>query len=111
MTGNAQSFSKKYRNRTKPVHAAHRSRAGAGDRAGEGRLGGGGISEPRSRSAEAPRSEPTRVAPIAERHYYRTGRDTQFNTKVRADTKAAYMAIATETAYHSARCSRTRLMH
>ena len=36
------------------------------------------------------------IAPIAERHYYRTGRDTQFNTKVRADTKAAYMAIATQ---------------
>ena len=36
------------------------------------------------------------IAPIAERHYYRTGRDTQFNTKVKADTKAAYMAIATE---------------
>jgi hypothetical protein len=35
------------------------------------------------------------VAPIAERHYYRTGRDTQFNTKVRAETKAAYVAIAT----------------
>ncbi|MGA8194251.1 MAG: hypothetical protein WB902_12860, partial [Acetobacteraceae bacterium] len=25
-----------------------------------------------------------RMAPISERHYYRTGRDTQFNTKVRA---------------------------
>jgi hypothetical protein len=37
-----------------------------------------------------------RMAPISERHYYRTGRDTQFNTKVRADTKAAYIAIATE---------------
>jgi hypothetical protein len=36
------------------------------------------------------------VAPIAERHYYRTGRDTQFNTKVRAETKAAYVAIAME---------------
>jgi hypothetical protein len=45
---------------------------------------------------EPPRSELPRVAPIAERHYYRTGRDTQFNTKVRADTKAAYVAIATE---------------
>jgi len=33
---------------------------------------------------------------IPERHYYRTGRDTQFNTKVRPDVKAAYMAIATE---------------
>ena len=38
----------------------------------------------------------TRMAPISERHYYRTGRDTQFNTKVRVDTKAAYIAIATE---------------
>jgi len=38
------------------------------------------------------------VAPVAERHYYRTGRDTQFNTKVRADTKAAYIAIAMEDA-------------
>jgi hypothetical protein len=38
------------------------------------------------------------VAPVAERHYYRTGRDTQFNTKVRADTKAAFIAIATEDA-------------
>jgi hypothetical protein len=36
------------------------------------------------------------VAPIAERHYYRTGRDTQFNTKVRPDVKAAFMTIATE---------------
>jgi hypothetical protein len=33
---------------------------------------------------------------IPERHYYRTGRDTQFNTKVRPDVKAGYMAIATE---------------
>jgi len=39
---------------------------------------------------------PARAASIAQRHYYRTGRDTQFNTKVRADTKAAYVAIATE---------------
>jgi len=36
------------------------------------------------------------VAPVAERHYYRTGRDTQFNTKVKAETKAAFIAIATE---------------
>ena len=36
------------------------------------------------------------VAPVAERHYYRTGRDTQFNTKIRAETKAAFIAIATE---------------
>lgn len=40
--------------------------------------------------------EPPRTSPIAERHYYRTGRDTQFNTKVRPDTKAAFIAIATE---------------
>lgn len=33
---------------------------------------------------------------IPERHYYRTGRDTQFNTKVRADVKARYIAIAAE---------------
>src|SRR5215213_2113487 len=33
---------------------------------------------------------------IPERHYYRTGRDTQFNTKVRPDVKAGYIAIATE---------------
>jgi hypothetical protein len=33
---------------------------------------------------------------IPERHYYRTGRDTQFNTKVRPDVKAAYIAIANE---------------
>jgi hypothetical protein len=33
---------------------------------------------------------------IPERHYYRTGRDTQFNTKVRADVKAAFIAIANE---------------
>jgi hypothetical protein len=39
---------------------------------------------------------PAQAAPIAQRHYYRTGRDTQFNTKVRAETKAAYVAIATE---------------
>jgi hypothetical protein len=39
---------------------------------------------------------PRPVAPIAEHHYYRTGRDTQFNTKVRADTKAAFITIGTE---------------
>jgi hypothetical protein len=38
------------------------------------------------------------IAPVAERHYYRTGRDTQFNTKVRAETKAAFIAIATQDA-------------
>jgi hypothetical protein len=38
------------------------------------------------------------VAPVVGRHYYRTGRDTQFNTKVRAETKAAFIAIATEDA-------------
>lgn len=44
--------------------------------------------------AAAPPPRP--IAPVAERHYYRTGRDTQFNTKVRAETKAAYVAIAME---------------
>jgi len=51
------------------------------------------------RGVSAAAGFPTRDAvraPIAERHYYRTGRDTQFNTKVRADIKAAFIAIATE---------------
>ena len=39
-----------------------------------------------ARSLQAP--------PLVERHYYRTGRDTQFNTKVRPDIKAGYVAIA-----------------
>jgi hypothetical protein len=46
------------------------------------------------RAAAPPPPRP--IAPVAERHYYRTGRDTQFNTKVRAETKAAYVAIAME---------------
>jgi hypothetical protein len=56
------------------------------------------IEQVRGASAAAgfPSRDPVRVAPIAERHYYRTGRDTQFNTKVRADIKAAFIAIATE---------------
>jgi hypothetical protein len=33
---------------------------------------------------------------IPERHYYRTGRDTQFNAKVRPDVKAAFLAVAAE---------------
>ena len=37
------------------------------------------------------------VAPVVERHYYRTG-ETPFNTKVKAETKAAFIAIATEDA-------------
>jgi len=55
-----------------------------------------------SAAAGFPNRDPVRPDPLrptvllAERHYYRTGRDTQFNTKVRADTKAAYIAIATE---------------
>lgn len=49
-----------------------------------------------SAAAGFPTRDPVRTAPIAERHYYRTGRDTQFNTKVRADVKAAFIAIATE---------------
>ena len=52
-----------------------------------------------STAAGFPNRDPTpisspRVAPIIERHYYRTGRDTQFNTKVRPDVKAGYVAIA-----------------
>jgi hypothetical protein len=48
---------------------------------------------------DAVRAEVIRtVAPVVERHYYRTGRDTQFNTKVKAETKAAFIAIATEDA-------------
>jgi hypothetical protein len=55
-----------------------------------------------SEAAGFPNRDPIRpdylqpAAPVAERHYYRTGRDTQFNTKVRADTKAAFIAIAAE---------------
>lgn len=39
---------------------------------------------------------PTRDAPQVryERHYFRTGRDTQFNTKVKRETKAGYEEIA-----------------
>jgi hypothetical protein len=33
---------------------------------------------------------------IPERHYYRTGRDTQFNIKVRPDVKAGYIEDAIE---------------
>jgi hypothetical protein len=43
-----------------------------------------------------PSREPPRGPLIPERHYYRTGRDTQFNTKVRPDVKAAFVAIAAE---------------
>jgi hypothetical protein len=41
---------------------------------------------------------PTRDAPQAkyERHYFRTGRDTQFNTKVKRETKTGYETIARE---------------
>jgi len=49
-----------------------------------------------SAAAGFPTRDPVRAAPIAERHYYRTGRDTQFNTKVRPDVKAGFVAIATE---------------
>jgi len=49
-----------------------------------------------SNAAGFPTRDPIRAAPIAERHYYRTGRDTQFNTKVRPDVKAGFVAIATE---------------
>ena len=50
-----------------------------------------------SAAAGFPMRDPVRpLAPIAERHYYRTGRDTQFNTKVRPDVKAGFVAIATE---------------
>jgi hypothetical protein len=47
-------------------------------------------------AAGFPTRDPVRAAPVAERHYYRTGRDTQFNTKVRPDVKAGFVAIATE---------------
>ncbi|PPQ31924.1 stability/partitioning determinant [Rhodopila globiformis] len=49
-----------------------------------------------AQAAGFPTREAKRVAPIAERHYYRTGRDTQFNTKVRPDVKNRFVAIATE---------------
>lgn len=49
-----------------------------------------------SAAAGFPTRDPVRAAPIMERHYYRTGRDTQFNTKVRPDVKAGFVAIATE---------------
>jgi hypothetical protein len=50
-----------------------------------------------SAAAGFPTRDPVKsAAPIAERHYYRTGRDTQFNTKVRSDVKARFVAIATE---------------
>jgi hypothetical protein len=50
-----------------------------------------------SAAAGFPTRDPVKsAAPIAERHYYRTGRDTQFNTKVRPDVKARFVAIATE---------------
>lgn len=65
--------------------------------AGEGQAPG--LAEVREVSTAAgfPNRDPMRpVAPIVERHYYRTGRDTQFNTKVRPDVKAGYVAIATE---------------
>jgi len=57
-----------------------------------------------STAAGFPNRDPIRpeairtVAPVAERHYYRTGRDTQFNTKVKAETKAAFITIAIEDA-------------
>lgn len=41
---------------------------------------------------DAAQPEPAR----RERLYFRTGRDTQFNTKVKRETKAAYNAIARE---------------
>ena len=49
-----------------------------------------------SKAAGFPTRDPVRAAPVAERHYYRTGRDTQFNTKVRPDVKAGFVTIATE---------------
>jgi hypothetical protein len=56
------------------------------------------LSEVREVSAAAgfPNRDAVRPSVIPERHYYRTGRDTQFNTKVRPDVKAAYVAIANE---------------
>ena len=50
-----------------------------------------------SAAAGFPTRDPVKpAAPISERHYYRTGRDTQFNTKVRPDVKARFVAIAIE---------------
>ena len=49
-----------------------------------------------STAAGFPTRDAVRIAPVVERHYYRTGRDTQFNTKVGLDVKAAFVAIATE---------------
>src|SRR3954468_9509866 len=50
-----------------------------------------------SAAAGVPNRDPARSTfppPAPGRYYYRTGRDTQFNTKVRADVKAAFIAIA-----------------
>ena len=57
-----------------------------------------GLAEVRGVSAAAgfPNRDVVRTSLIPERHYYRTGRDTQFNTKVRPDVKAGYVAIANE---------------
>ena len=41
--------------------------------------------------------EPVQPVRPAERNYYRTGRDTQFNTKVTRETKSAYDAWAKKT--------------
>jgi hypothetical protein len=49
-----------------------------------------------SRDAGRPMTHTPAPPLIPERHYYRTGRDTQFNTKVRPDVKAAFVAIAAE---------------
>lgn len=56
------------------------------------------LSEVREVAAAAgfPNRDAERPSLIPERHYYRTGRDTQFNTKVRPDVKARYVAIANE---------------
>jgi hypothetical protein len=42
----------------------------------------------------APLAQP--VQPKRERNYFRTGRDTQFNTKVKRETKDAFEALARE---------------
>ena len=50
-----------------------------------------------SAAAGFPSREPALSAqPKRERNYFRTGRDTQFNTKVKRETKEAFEALARE---------------
>ena len=60
---------------------------------------GPALEEVRAVSAAAgfPSREPALPAsPKRERNYFRTGRDTQFNTKVKRETKEAFEALARE---------------